>query len=211
MEKVVNQTQPSFLPHTRSAIGRSPDLHVRAVTSFTTQLNKNYNITKQSWWDYQTSDKSNADKSLLAKRLFSVAVVNGLYIASVNRLKKSTMRTLRQEEKEPEEDMKFALNLGLDLLETALGSVYLVGDGFSSIRSKVQKGKLVGHDMDSLILNTLATGTGAVFDVYNTIDQIITGEKYKAGPKKDGLSGKQQCEMRLSVLVLQPPGFLVSR
>ena len=60
--------------------------------------------------------------------------------------------------------------------------------------------------MDSLILNTLATGTGAVFDVYNTIDQIITGEKYKAGPKKGRT--KWETTMRNAVVGL---GITTSR
>ncbi len=175
-EEVVRLTQPTFMPKDRSSIGRSKQTSTRLLTKYSSQRNKNYMILKRSVEKYNRSGKTAGDKATLIKSLALVMIVANAMLIGVDEA-----RNRAYGRKPPK---RRGLNNVLRFLEINLGNVYFVGTAFSTIKSKIEKGTYAGRGISNVLYSTVDTGMNAIADLYKTIDQVMSKERYKAGDKR---------------------------
>jgi len=174
-EEVIRRTQPTWHPKDRSEIGRSRASWLRLLTKYTSQRNKNRNITRRAVLRYNRSDKTARDKVNLINTLSKVFLTSGVLIAAINELRnKAYGRKGRG-----------ILGFVLDAITTALGTFYLVGDLFAPLISKIRKGTYAGFDsMGNIVESWVNDSLDAIAEMTRTIEQLINKEKYKSGTKK---------------------------
>ena len=173
-EGIVNNTQPTYLPHTRSNIGRSSNLWIRGATAFTTQRNKNYNIFIREWNEYLNSEKKPKDKAKLTKALwlllFSTVVLVGIDEAR---------------DKYYQRDRQSVGRLLARTLVTGLGNIYFLGNIADNMYQAYEKGPWGAwgfEDPMAGFVNDLIRGG---MDVSNAISDVVTKEEYKSGYKEN--------------------------
>ena len=174
-EHILNRTQPTYLPHTRSAVGRSSSPWVRGLAPFHTQRNKNYNVTVREWWKYQKSEKKPKDRANLMRSLFILMIAVPAYIIGVDELRDRFYGR---------EINRNFFTRATKMVSSALSNAYVVGNIFDSIISKMDQGKWAGFDVIDPFKSTLWEGVDAVVDVFNAIDDVVTKEEYQSGAKK---------------------------
>jgi len=173
-EEVIRLTQPTWHIKDRSAIGRSQNVFVRILTKYTTQRNKNYNATRRSVLEYDTSNHSAKSKSRLAWKLFVIMVLSSLMIGEIDELRRMLYG-------KPKKSLFARI---IRVFGNTLSYVYFVGDIFSSLASKVEYGTFGGWDMSNPVSSFMDNAISGIAEGINVIDEVITGEKYKAGEKR---------------------------
>jgi len=181
-EEVIRKTQPTFLHKDRSEIGRNRNPFVRLETTFSSQRNKNFMIARRTVEKYNVSPKGDEDKKKLFKSLALLGILAPLMLRAVDML-----RDFLYGRKPPERPTE---NHVLRFLELNLGNIYFVGNLFTSFRSKVERGKFGGFDVQNLLQSTANETVNILVDLYDTIDQSISKEKYKSGKRKGELKYK---------------------
>jgi len=171
---IVNKTQPTYLPHTRSSIGRSNSPFVRGLTPFHTQRNKNYNIKVRSFWRYNNSGKTPEDKAKLFKALAIMFLAVPIYLMSIDEIrdrlyKRNVKRTI-------------ATNI-VSGIGNIIGNAYIIGPVFDSIVSKIRRGTWAGHKWTSPFYATAWEFTDAVADTVSAVNHALTQERYTTGTK----------------------------
>jgi len=172
-EEVIRLTQPTFHLKDRSFIGRDPYWATRLLTKYTSQRNKNLNALRRSILKYDLSGKTNKDKTELMKNLFIILVVSSVSIEAINWLRDKTYR-----KKE-----KTAVARGVGVIGNNLSYMYFVGDIFSSLASKIERGTYAGWDMSNPASSFLNNAVDAIANTHRTIEQVISEERYKTGKK----------------------------
>lgn len=173
-EQIVNQSQPTFLPKDRSKIGRSASMLTRIFTRFTTQRNKIFNMIIREFERYNVSTKDGEAKGRFMKNIFIMTVVSSLFIEIINEIRRLIFG------RKPSTILRFIVGI----FASSLSFIYFVGDIFSSLVSKIERGTYAGWDVNSIPIQFLNRGVDAVADTVRAIEQVSTDERYKAGPKK---------------------------
>ena len=181
-EKIIRRTQPTFDMKDRSAIGRSRKLFVRLLTKYSSQRNKNYMMTRRAVENYNTSGKGVKDKISLMKKLILLAVVMPAMIIGIDELRKKVYGWVIPERKRRYYTLRY--------IESLLGNVYFVGNIFSSLASKIERGVYSGFDISNVLVSSVEKGVNGLVEIYNTIDQLQSKERYKSGDKKGELKWK---------------------
>jgi len=178
-EKIIRRTQPTFDMKDRSAIGRSRKLFVRLLTKYSSQRNKNYMMTRRAIEKYNTSGKGVKDNISLLKNLVLLAIVMPAMIIGIDELRKKIYGWVTPERKRRYYTLRY--------IESLLGNVYFVGNVFSSIASKIERGVYAGFDISNVLVSSVEKGVNGIVEIYNTIDQLQSKERYKSGDKKGQL------------------------
>jgi len=178
-EEVIRKTQPTFMIKDRSEIGRDRSVFVRLLTKYTSQRNKNYIQLRRAWNKYEISGKGAKSKANLLKLWATIVIANAVAIEGINELRNLIY-------KRKTNPLTFALNT----IGTAMGNMYFVGDVFKSIASKFERGTTFGYDLNNPLSSAVNDVIDAVALTGSGIDQIVTGERYKSGKKKDELKWK---------------------
>ena len=173
-EEVIRLTQPTFNIKDRSAIGRDPVIWKRILTKYTSQRNKNFNAIRRAVLEYDTSNHSSKAKSRLTGKLFIITVLSSLMIGVIDELR----RMLYGKPK------KGLFSQIVRVFGNTLSYVYFAGDIFSSLVSKIEYGTFGGWDMGNPVSSFMDNAISGIAEGVSTIDQVITGERYKAGEKK---------------------------
>lgn len=181
-EEVVRLTQPTFHTKDRSSIGRSKNLWLRLATKYTSQRNKNYMMIFRAAKRYNRSNKSVKAKAKLMKDLSLLMLLMPLMLYGIDEL-----RNLIYRRKPSKRRIRYAIFRGL---ENILGNVYLVGNVFRSLTSKVEKGTYAGYDVSDVLTSSAEEGINAMADTIRAIDQVVSQETYKAGDRKGELKWK---------------------
>lgn len=181
-EEVVRLTQPTFHTKDRSSIGRSKSLWLRLATKYTSQRNKNYMMIFRAAKRYNRSNKSVKAKARLMKDLSILMLLMPLMLYGIDEL-----RNLIYKRKKPKRRLRYFIFRNL---ENILGNVYLVGNVFRSLTSKVERGTYAGHDVSDVLTSSAETGINAMADTIRAIDQVVSQEKYKAGDRRGELKWK---------------------
>lgn len=170
---VIRRTQPTFDVKDRSPVGMSKNLALRLVTKYSSQRNKNVMMVRRAFEDYNQSYKTPKDKAKLAKTLAIVGILMPLAINQIKKLRNWVLN--KKKDKEGNALVKEAV----DLLETNLGNIYILGDGFSSLRSKVENGTFAGYDMSNIIGSAIDKTLDTVAEGALSIKYAITNEEYQ--------------------------------
>ena len=174
-EEVVRRTQPTWHIKDRSAIGRSKSWMLRLLTKYTSQRNKNVNIAKRLVMRYNRSGKTAKDKVDLANGLSKLFIISSIFAAAVNELRNKVYG----------KKGRGIWGFALDVIGTALGSFYFLGDAFSSLISKIQKGTYAGFDsMGNIVGDWVNDTISAIAELSKAVEELQTKEKYKSGTKK---------------------------
>jgi len=173
-EKVIRRTQPTWDMKDRSAIARSQSTFVRLLTKYTSQRNKNIQIIRRAWLEYQASPKTAKDKANLLSKWFLVTLGMSIMIEGIN-----TTRDLMMGKKPKPWQFKLLRAFG-----NSVSYVYIVGEMFNSLASKIERGTYAGYDMSNPLQSMGETGINAIAETYWTLRNIVEGEKYKGGKKK---------------------------
>ena len=173
-EKVIRRTQPTWDMKDRSAIARSQSTFVRLLTKYTSQRNKNIQIIRRAWLEYQASSKTAKDKANLLSKWFLVTLGMSIMIEGIN-----TTRDLMMGKKPKPWQFKLLRAFG-----NSVSYVYIVGEMFNSLASKIERGTYAGYDMSNPLQSMGETGINAIAETYWTLRNIVEGEKYKGGKKK---------------------------
>ena len=177
-EQIVNRTQPSYLPHTRSEIGRTPSVFWRVWTTFTTQTNKNYNLLLRAAERFMRSPKKAKDWNKFCMDIFLVAIASSMVIASIDE-----MRDIVYKRKRPyAEGDNVMLKRAVRLLEYNMNYVYGASDVYQSWQSKREMGSFFGYDLNNPLYNTLNDAVNALSSIASIVDEF--GEEHKIGAKK---------------------------
>ena len=171
--KVIRRTQPTFHIKDRSAIGMSKNVYVRLLTKYSSQRNKNWMILRRAYEKYNSSKKTPKNKAELYGKLFILTVVAPLMIAGINELRNTLYKR---------EDKKTLFQkMTLGLIKNNLSSIYLLGDAFDSIQSKIEKGTYAGFDINNPVSSFINSITDTVANGYRGIHQAISKERYVSG------------------------------
>jgi hypothetical protein len=182
-EEVIRLTQPTFLIKDRSAIGRSPNPFVRIMTKYTSQRNKNRNILKRAQIRYDASPKTLKDKARLMKTILTVLVVSSLMINMIDELRNRLYGR----------DNRTILQHVVATIGNAMSYVYFVGDVFTSIASKVEKGGYGGYGSfmsSNPIASFLDNAERLIADTIKAIDSTIEGGRLKDPEKWNKAIGR---------------------
>jgi hypothetical protein len=171
-EQVVHRTQPTFLHKDRSKIARSKNF-VRILTKYSTIRNRMFRRIRTQIHRYNMSDKTIKDKVKLTKNLSLLTLVSSLLIAGID---EARIRFVHKEKSTPIEFL-------LKTLSSSISLIYFVGDIFSSLISKVQRGTFGGWDMSNPVSSFLDNAIDFLAELGRTIEQAITKERYKSGEK----------------------------
>jgi hypothetical protein len=177
-EEIVRHTQSVSQLKDRSALGRKKETGWRLFTRFTSQRNTIYNGIRRSILRYDISPKTLKDKGKLMKNLFLFTVVSSMMVSAVDSLR-DKLYGRKEEDKRP-----WALKAGIKIIGDTLGYAYIVGDAFNSIVRKIEKGSIFSYDMNNPLESFAQDAINAVVLTHQTIDQVITEERYKSGPNK---------------------------
>jgi len=173
--KIVNRTQPTYLPHTRSAWGRNPHPLVRVMSPFHTQRNKNFNIIVREVWKYRKSKKTPKDKARLMKSMFLMLVAVPIYLLGVDEARDRALK------RDPKQDV---VTRAVKLVGINLGNLYVLGGAYDSIVSNLERGRGRGFDMVDPLTQTTWEGIDAIVDMLVLIESVITQEEFKDGAKE---------------------------
>lgn len=190
-EEVIRKTQPTFHAKDRSEISRSRNPFVRALTMFTSQRNKNYIIQRRAIEKYGRSPKRPPDKGKLLWTLFLVGV--GQY-QLIRGLKKLRRKILHPREKIEEKGMTVFVR---DWLGGVLGNFYGGASFSNSLASKIEKGTFSGYDMETPLSSLAGAGVDAIAEGARSMDQFITQDYYKSGPKEFQMKWKASLKRAL--------------
>lgn len=189
--KVIRRTQPTFHIKDRSPIGMKRELFFRLMTKYSSQRNKNMMIARRLVENYNRSHKTPKDKSKLAGGLFTLIFAAGSMLYGVNRLEEFVL------DKDPEQsvirkrqDASEIEKYMTGLIEINMGNIYFLGNAFSSLLSKLQKGAWLGYDMNDPVTSTIDQTIGTLTEAVNTLIYAITNERYK--PETGRLIGEKK-------------------
>ena len=172
-EFITRRTQPTFSMKDRSKLTMSGNVWVKLLTKYTTQRNKNLRAIKRTVSKYNRSEKTTKDKAKFVKNLFLITILSSLMIHGIDEL-----RDLFYGKKK-----KSFLSHIVSVIGNTLSYVYFLGDAFSSVVSKIERG-MFGWDMSNPVSSFLDNALSGVADGYNAIEQLLSGEVYKSGDKR---------------------------
>ena len=181
--EIVRRTQPTFHVIDRSNIGSSPNMFIRLLTKYTSQLNKNYNMNKRAFMKYNRSHKTPSDKAILAKSLTMINIVTALMIAGINEVRRRVYdlgkEMTRDEEKEYNKATfkRFISNY----ISAVFGQVYVLGPAVYSLMSKIDRGTWAGYDINTTVIGLMDEIVNLTTNILHTIGYAITQEEYKDG------------------------------
>ena len=173
-EEVIRLTQPTWHTKDRSDIGRSQNVFIRLLTKYTSQRNKNYNILRRAVLRYDISKHTNKDKSKLFSIFFTILVVSSLMIEAINEMRRKLYGS----------ESRSIFEVAIATIGNSLSYVYFVGDAFSSLASKVQRGTYGGWDTGNIVSSFIDEAIDGMADGVRAIEQVISGERYKTGEKR---------------------------
>jgi len=179
-EEVIRRTQPTWHPKDRSEVGRSKSIWMRLLTKYTSQRNKNRIALKRATLKYNRSEHTAKDKTDLLKRFATILIANGLIIEAINELRR---RAYGHESRSVWQYIVASIG-------TTLSTFYLIGDLFSSLASKIQKGTYAGYDTGNIVSSYMDNAIDGLAELGRTLDQLKTRERYKSGSRKGDLKYK---------------------
>lgn len=179
-EEIVRRTQPTWHTKDRSEMARNKSIFIRLLTKYTSQRNKNRIVLKRSTLRYNRGKHRAWDRIVLIKNYSIVLLGNALLINAIDELRRKAYgrksRTIWQQV--------------VGAIGTALSNFYFVGDIFSSLASKIQKGTYAGYDTGNIVSSYVDNAIDGITELTNTIEQLHTKERYKTGTRKGALKWK---------------------
>jgi hypothetical protein len=174
--EVIRRTQPTFHTVDRSTVGASRNLALRLSTKYSSQRNKNWIVIRRAFTRYNRSHKTPRDRARLATAITVLGFLSPLMLIGIDRLRDFLYGRERQ--------AGFFKSMTLDYLKIELGNIYLLGDLVSSITSKIERGTYAGFDINNPVSSTANDLATIIAESVRSVEQAITGEKYKSGRKK---------------------------
>ena len=185
-EEVIRRTQPTWHPKDRSEIGRNKSVWIKLLTKYTSQRNKNRIILKRATLEYNRSERAKngghtgkAKKTLL-KKYTTVLITSALLIEAINELRRRAYGN----------KSRSVWQIALAAIGTSLSTFYIVGDLFSSLISKIQKGTYAGYDTGNIVSSYVDNAIDGLTDTWKVIDELRTRAEYMSGDKKGELKYK---------------------
>jgi len=173
-EEVIRLTQPTFMLKDRSSIGRSQNVFIRLLTKYTSQRNKNYNAIRRAILEYDIGKKTKKDKTRLLYKLAIITVISSLMIMGIDELRNLLYRRKNQG----------IISRIIKVFGNTLSFAYGIGDIFSSLISKVERGTYGGWDMSNPVSSFADNALDGMADLMRAVKQASSDERYKSGTKK---------------------------
>ena len=173
-ERVVNNTQPTYLPHTRSNIGRERSMFVRGMTMFTTQRNKIFNMAVRGVNKYRNSGRTPKDKAKLVKTIMAI-LMGSLLIFGIDEARD------RFYQRERKSRAQHALNYFV----TNMSYIYIVGNMIDSVNSMIQRGPWGAYGFEDPATDLANETIQTAYSIINAMGDIVSQEEYQSGYKKD--------------------------
>lgn len=179
--EVIRRTQPTFHIKDRSDIGMNRSVFIRLLTKYSSQRNKNYMMVRRGFEKYNRSEKKAKDKADLAGRVAIITLISPLLLIATDALRDVTYG--RNQKKQ-------LFTNSINFLKFNFGNIYFLGDAFSSIASKVEKGTFAGYDIENPVSSTIDEAMDMIAEGVRGLQFAITKEKYKSGKNKGELKWK---------------------
>jgi len=179
-EEIINRTQPTYLPHTRSEIGRSPNIFVRLFSPFHTQRNKNYNIMYKKLWKFANSEKKASDYGELFQMALLMMIASPMYLTSVDELRDKlyNRHVHRTTGRKAWEQFSYII-----------GNAYAVGGIADTVYGQMAGDSRRGYDiaMADPYAATMMELTEAISATGDWINAVVAPEAYETGLKEGDL------------------------
>lgn len=132
-------------------------------------------IIRRGFEKYNRSNKSAKDKAALARSISYVTIFAPLMLIGVDETRDILYR---------KDQKKSFFDRTMDFLNINFGSIYFIGNLFSSLKSKISRGTWAGYDIDDPLTQTLDQIVDTTALAVKSIEQAITGERFKSGKRR---------------------------
>lgn len=196
-ETIVHRHQPSYLLHTRNELGRSRNLVINDLTSFTTQVIKNSNFLLRNVWRLQTSDKTLKDIKRFLMAMFTFFVTTPLIVMGADEVRLWALRRNPRDWRDRVENYML----------TMINHLPVAGPLARMAHSKWRRGVWAGHDISTPLvgsINQIGRALGATGEFLET---VLSQEEYTAGVR-EGQPKYPQAFQRMVDESLQMLGIL---
>lgn len=186
-EFLVRRTQATYNMNDRSALQANPGFLARTLTLFGSETNKQFIMIRRAAAEWQTSNKTWADRGKFTKRLVLVYAVNSFLMASVNALRNSFKAPPEKEDEDEAAQEKIdaiAKQFFYDLLTGPLGRIYGVREAAAMIGATIVKGA-PSWEINNPVFATATDFVVALGKLAAAAEQFVTDERYAEGTEKE--------------------------
>jgi hypothetical protein len=199
--EVIRRTQPTFHVKDRSPMGRKRDWFWRLATKYSSQRNKNIMMQRRAYEEYNRSHKTPKNKSDLVKKITLINVVAAGMIAGIRKVRSMIMdKDPKRSIVHKKEDASIFEEFVIEMLKVNIGNLYVLGTGFDTLMSKLQKSTYGGYDISDPVTSTANEIVDAATNAINTVVYAISNERYD--PEKGRYIGEKKWKKAASKMLI---------